>query len=282
MSERIIPHTAGLDLPRWQFPGFDPPPPEPEPEPEPAPVVEPEPEPEPPLPLPRLPTLEEIEAIERAAREEGYAAGHAEGRDAGYVEGRAAGYAEGIVAGREAGHAAGHAAGLEDGHREGLTAGHGEGLVLGHREGMAAAAGELEARRQLLDAGLAELSAPLAALEPALEQELLALVVAIARQLVRRELKTSPGEIVATIRATVPLLPLAERRVALHVHPDDATLLREHGALAEGWQLVEDAALSRGGCRLEAGHSRIDATVETRLNAAIAALLGGEREEDRS
>ncbi|HNO60747.1 MAG TPA: Yae1 family protein [Plasticicumulans sp.] len=67
--------------------------------------------------MPRLPTLEEIEAIERAAREEGYAAGraegrakgyaegHAEGRDAGFVEGRAAGYADGSVAGRETGYA---------------------------------------------------------------------------------------------------------------------------------------------------------------------------------
>jgi len=45
----------------------------------PAPVVEEE-------PAPRLPSVEEIQALERAAREEGYAAGHAEGLASGQAE----------------------------------------------------------------------------------------------------------------------------------------------------------------------------------------------------
>lgn len=292
MSDRIIPRQAGRDLPRWQFPGFDKAQPEAAPEPVAAPPGKsagaPLPEPEPSIPMPRLPTLEEIEAIERAAREEGYAAGraegrakgyaegHAEGRDAGFVEGRAAGYADGSVAGRETGYAGGY----ESGHREGLAAGREEGREHGHREGLEAGAADIAARRALLETAMNELAAPLAALDAALEQELLALVVALARQLIRRELKTAPGEIVATIRETIPLLPVTERQVLLHLHPEDAALIRELGTVAAGWQIVEDGTLSRGGCRLESGHSRIDATVEARLNTAIVALLGGEREED--
>ena len=48
-----------------------------------APEPEPEPEHE---PLPALPSVEELQALERAAREEGYARGHAEGLAAGQAE----------------------------------------------------------------------------------------------------------------------------------------------------------------------------------------------------
>lgn len=46
--------------------------------------AEPEPEPEPPAPA--LPSVEDLQALERAAREEGYARGHAEGLAAGQAE----------------------------------------------------------------------------------------------------------------------------------------------------------------------------------------------------
>jgi flagellar assembly protein FliH len=50
----------------------------------------------PPQPAVPMPTVEEIEAIRAAAREEGYA----EGLDAGQAEGHAAGYEEGLALGR--------------------------------------------------------------------------------------------------------------------------------------------------------------------------------------
>ena len=47
-----------------------------------------------------------------------------------------------------------------------------------------------------------------------------------------------------------------------------------------GWKINADPFLSRGGCRVLTNSSRIDATVETRLNAVIASVLGGERTQD--
>ncbi|MOA05705.1 flagellar assembly protein H [compost metagenome] len=41
----------------------------------------------------------------------------------------------------------------------------------------------------------------------------------------------------------------------------------------ETWRIVEDEALLPGGCRVETEHSRIDATVETRIAQATAQLL---------
>jgi len=44
------------------------------------------------------------------------------------------------------------------------------------------------------------------------------------------------------------------------------------------WAIAEDPVLSRGGCRVTSDNSTIDARVETRLGAAIAAALGDERQ----
>jgi len=46
--------------------------------------------------------------------------------------------------------------------------------------------------------------------------------------------------------------------------------------------VVEDPALTPGGCNIETEHSRIDATVESRLAAVIAQVMGGERSADKA
>jgi flagellar assembly protein FliH len=97
---------------------------------------------------------------------------------------------------------------------------------------------------------------------------------------VRRELKAQPEEIIAVVRETVALLPVGARAVRVHLHPEDAELVRSRLAAASGeraWNLVEDPMLARGGCRVSSDNSSIDATLEQRLGAVIAAMLGDER-----
>jgi len=106
---------------------------------------------------------------------------------------------------------------------------------------------------------------------------------AVAKQLVRRELKTDPGQVLAVVREAMAALPLAARNVRLHLHPEDATLVREMLTLGDnerGWQIVEDPVLSRGGCKISSDTSQIDASVERRLHTVIANVLGGQRETD--
>jgi len=123
---------------------------------------------------------------------------------------------------------------------------------------------------------------PLAELDEIVLRQLATLAGAIARQLVRRELRTQPEQIIAVIRETVALLPAAARDVRIHLHPEDAALVRERlvePAAERAWTLVEDPVITRGGCRISSENSSIDAQVETRLGAAIAAVLGDERNQ---
>ena len=127
------------------------------------------------------------------------------------------------------------------------------------------------------------LARPLEDLDESVERELVALAVSVAKMLVRRELRTDPGEIVAVVRDALALLPVGVREVRVHLHPEDAALVRSLASTAEAqpvWRIVEDPVLTRGGCRIESESSQIDARLETRIGAVVSRLLGGERSED--
>jgi len=169
---------------------------------------------------------------------------------------------------------------IEAMHREAREEGFSQGL----KEGLEAARAQLEARFEQLDAMMDCLSRPLAELDARVEDELVLLSLAIAKQLIRRELKTDPGHVVGVIRAAVARLPVSDNRVVIELHPEDAALVRDVLNLDEegesGWRIREVPTLTRGGCRIDNGESHIDATVETRINQIVASLFGGERAVD--
>ncbi|WP_206389824.1 FliH/SctL family protein, partial [Amnimonas aquatica] len=100
------------------------------------------------------------------------------------------------------------------------------------------------------------------------------LALALARQVIHAELRTTPELVLPVIRQALAELPSASRKVRLHLHPEDAHLIGEglpelHEA---SWQVIEDDGISRGGCLLESGSASIDATLETRIAEVVARL----------
>ncbi len=200
------------------------------------------------------PTVRELEAVQQAAYDEGFAQGKAEGFAKGQEEGSAKGYEEGV----------------ERGYQEGFAKGRAEGRAAGEQEGREL----VERMRRIFDA----LAEPIRELDDSVEQALTELALTIARQIVRREIATQPDEILAIVREAIGLLPLSAREVSVRLHPDDARYLRDHlqgSDEAAAWKLIDDPAISRGGCRVSSASSEIDATVEQRIEALAAALLAG-------
>lgn len=157
------------------------------------------------------------------------------------------------------------------------------GVKQGYKEGVERGNIEADARLKQLEALLEVLARPLDALDDEVEASLVDLTIAIARQLIRREIKASPGEIVAVAREAMRTLPLSSRNIRLHLHPEDAALVTEAMGrpMQQGaWEIVEDPALTRGGCEVETDDSRVDATVERRLAQVISNIFGGERGSD--
>jgi flagellar assembly protein FliH len=163
--------------------------------------------------------------------------------------------------------------GYKDGHVEGVRKGEAE---------LARRIAEVDVKLAALDAIMGTLARPLEELDQQVEGELTRLTLTIAKHLVRRELRIDPTQIIGIIRHTVSLLPLAARNIRIHLHPDDAAVVREKLAAPAGereWTLAEDPLMARGGCRLTTDNSSIDARFESMVAAALSALLGDDRTE---
>ncbi len=174
---------------------------------------------------------------------------------------------------------------LEAIHKQAYTEGFDSGRADGYREGRARGEGEMQARARTLDGLAQQLAQPLAALDEEMVNSVAELALLIARHLVRRELKTAPGEVIGVVRETMRLLPIASRGTTLHLNPDDVDLVRSALSIDNdqiAWRVEADPLIARGGCVVETETSRIDATVESRIAAIASKMFGGERESDRA
>ena len=167
-----------------------------------------------------------------------------------------------------------------------------EAEAAGRAAGLAAAQKQYEAKQgqaeQLcvsLQSALDRLSRPLAHADDDVYSQIAQLAVAVARGLVRRELRLDPAQIIGIVRETVSLLPASTRGVRVVLHPEDAALVRERLPATgpdQAWSIIEDPVLARGDCRVLTDFAQIDARVESRLNEALAALLGEDRAQPRT
>lgn len=151
---------------------------------------------------------------------------------------------------------------------------HEEGYAAGHREGRERAAAEIERLQRIV----AALSQESQLLDQRIADDLLALGMAIGRQVLRQALKLRPELILSVVNEVLGQLPLAHQRARLLLHPDDAKLVREdlnERLKHSGWEIIETADISRGGCRLEAAECEIDATLEHRWQRVVDAIGSG-------
>ncbi len=155
----------------------------------------------------------------------------------------------------------------------------------GYQDGLKKANAEMAQATLRLQELVSFFEHPLHALNEEIEQQLTQVAVTLAQQLVRRELRIEPGEIIGLIRDSVKLLPGYSRNVSIVIHPEDASLVRSALSIdtnddEQSWRLVEDPMITRGGCEIKSDSSTINATLENRLSALAASVLGGERERD--
>jgi flagellar assembly protein FliH len=103
--------------------------------------------------------------------------------------------------------------------------------------------------------------------------------VAIAEKLIHRQLETRP-DVAAGMIAETLRLAAGHPQLRVHLHPEDIAHLGTHAEVvvrsatscAEA-VVVPDAAITRGGCRIETRHGEIDARLETMLDRIVEELL---------
>lgn len=168
---------------------------------------------------------------------------------------------------------------LEKSKKEGYD----EGFQKGLQDGLAAAQTQVEQSLASFTSVMQHLANPIAQVEDQVEEQLVNLSVLIAKQIVRRELKADPGQVIAVVREALSLIPSSSQNVKVYLNPGDAELVRKiipSNAGERKWEVVEDPVLSQGSCRVETDSAQIDASFEARLAAIAAEILGSERRQN--
>lgn len=154
-------------------------------------------------------------------------------------------------------------AGYQDGYRDGLAA------LENFKQQFAA-----QATAQV--GGLLEaFDRQLSAMDERLASALARAAVQLAREVVRSELATRP-ELVARVAAdAVAAVMLSAKHITVLAHPQDLPLIAEGAEetlAARGARLLADAAVERGGVRVESDVGSVDAGIERRWRQATEGL----------
>ncbi|GAA5169237.1 flagellar assembly protein FliH [Viridibacterium curvum] len=141
-----------------------------------------------------------------------------------------------------------------------------DGYAAGYEEG--SARGRLEAAElhQLLQA----FNDALSGFDQEVAEELQALAIEIARQVVRDTLQSQPEIVTAVIREALPQLP--QQGATIHVHPEDSALIKQYlgdQLSANAHRLLEDESVTRGGCLIDSAGGQIDAQIATRWRRVV-------------
>ncbi|MDB5173872.1 MAG: Flagellar assembly protein FliH [Phycisphaerales bacterium] len=192
------------------------------------------------------------------------AAAQAEGdqlKEAARAEGDAQGQREGLARGLEQGKKAGHQQALEEYRAE-------------FQQGVAAltrAAGAIDAQRNELEATAL--------------QDVVRLAIAVAQRVTKRQGLIDPQALVANLEEAMKLV-MQHSDLRIAIHPTQRkTLDAALPQLKLAWpglkhvEIIDDAALSPGGCRIFTRQGQIDADLGVQLDRVVCDLLPGHGEE---
>ena len=162
----------------------------------------------------------------------------------------------------------------QEAYNDGFATGEKEGFHSTQLKVRQEAEAALTAKVASLERLMNNLMAPLAEQDMQLEKAMVGLVEHMTRQVIQREMKTDSRLIEQVLREGLKLLPMGADNIRLFINPQDfeqIKALRERHE--ERWRIVEDDTLQPGGCRIETEHSRIDASIETRIKLAMSQLF---------
>lgn len=148
-----------------------------------------------------------------------------------------------------------------------------EGHAAGYAAGQAKAEAQGREEAVRLARAAENLEQCITQLNQTVADDLLALAIEVARQVVRQTVEVKPEVLLGVIREALEQLPLLH--AAIHLNPEDASLvrLRAGDQLAHaGHRIHEDTKLKRGDVVIEAGGSHIDASLAARWRRVVESL----------
>lgn len=150
-----------------------------------------------------------------------------------------------------------------------------EGFKTGYVDGMGRAEQQLDAERTQLLQMSANFQQALAMQDVNIAESVLSLALDLAKAMMKTKLQADPQAVIPVVLDAMHYLSQVKQPARIIVNHEDAKVLRSHigeELREQGWQLVEDAQIERGGCLVETAENQIDATNEMRWKRLVQGL----------
>ena len=162
-----------------------------------------------------------------------------------------------------------------------------EGFEEGRKEGLATGQKEIVEKSALLANLISQLSDPVSLCGEETQHAILKLAFAVARQIVRRELKQDPTQLIAIIREALKMLPLGASSIVISLHPEDEALVSSALSInsdseQNDWKIKSNPSLERGSCQVVTENSTVDASIDKQVAVLFSKLVGGQRAGESS
>ena len=169
--------------------------------------------------------------------------------------------------------------GQVEGHREGIARGVEEGRNIGRQQALEEFRARLTQAVGALTEAMTDLETSRTELEAAALEEVVALSVAVARRVTKRQGLVDPAVLAENLREAMKLVVhAADVKVAIHPAQRAALevalpALRLEIPRLGHVELTDDATIEPGGCRVFAGGGQVDATLDEQLDRVVADLV---------
>tara|TARA_R110002073_G_scaffold320204_6_gene495536 strand:+ start:1160 stop:1837 length:678 start_codon:yes stop_codon:yes gene_type:complete len=160
---------------------------------------------------------------------------------------------------------------FQEAKEAGHTAGYQEGFAAGRKD----AETEVKAEIARLQTLLSKFDQDLQTIDQQVAQDLLALTLNLTKRMIAQALRIHPELIIPIVQEAIRQLPNSLQQPILVLHPDEATLVRNHlgDQLSQAhWEIHEDEQVTKGGCRLITSTCEVDASIETRWQRVLATI----------
>lgn len=151
----------------------------------------------------------------------------------------------------------------KEAYSKGYTKGMQDGFAVGLDKGREFAAVECEKLRTLTS----HFDHALEYADEQIADDILALALDVAKAMLKSKISVDETVILPVVKDAIHYLPHIEKPARIIVNPDDAGVLRTHLAdelASDAWVIQEESSIERGGCLVETGANKIDATNQVR------------------
>lgn len=219
-------------------------------------------------------SVEELESIRNAARNEGYTEGMNMGHQEGYEKGLELGKAEGF----EQGHQDGMEGGYQDGFRQGRDEGFAKGQEAGIASGSEMVTTQADRFRHLADM----LANPLREMDETVTDEIVYLVSRLARVILKREIKGDAEWLKQSIEKAVSLLPEAKNGAEITLSENDYALMvaviGKDYMNQQKWNLLSSPDMEDGDITVNTKVSSVQWRINDRIDTLLSDFLVGASE----